>query len=88
MSKGTVSWTKRDEDGEKFHVYAHLFGKEWSFYIRQRRYDQWQALDPVPLDDWLELLDGVERRVARRLMPPAEIARVKKLIRENYPEAE
>jgi hypothetical protein len=40
------------------------------------------------LEDYLELLDGVKRRVARRLMRPEEEQRVKRMIRETYPEAE
>ena len=87
MSKGIVSWTKKDDEGEKIQVYAHRFGNEWTFYRRQKRYDQWQTMKSPPLDDWMELLDGVERRVARRLMRPEEIVRVRKLIRETFPEA-
>jgi hypothetical protein len=41
-----------------------------------------------PLEDWLELLDAVERRINRRLLRPEEEARVRKSIRERFPEAE
>ena len=44
-----------------------------------------QELDP---EDWLELLDAVQRRTARRLLRPDEPARLKKIIRELFPEAE
>jgi hypothetical protein len=87
MGKGEISWKRHDEEGEKFEIYAHHVGNRWNFYIRQRRYENWAPLENPLLEDWLELLDGVERRVARRLMRPEEIDHVRKLIRERYPEA-
>ena len=86
MGKGEISWNRETEEGEEFQVYARLFGSEWTFYRRRKRFDQWQELEQPPLEDWLELLDGVERRVARRMMPPAEMQRVRRLIREQYPD--
>ena len=53
--------------------------------IRERRYEQWQAVDHPPLEDWLELLDGVQRRIARRLLRPEEELRVKKPSRNFFP---
>jgi hypothetical protein len=56
------------------------------FYSRERRYHQWQAVPHPPIEDWLELLDGVRRRIARRLLRPEEEARVRRSILEQYPE--
>jgi len=39
------------------------------------------------LEDWQELLDAVQRRINRRLLRPEEEDRVKKSIRERFPEA-
>jgi predicted carbohydrate-binding protein with CBM5 and CBM33 domain len=88
MAKAEISWKRRSEEGERFQVYAHHVGNRWNFYIRQRRYDPWEALEDPPLEDWLELLDAVRRRVARRLLRPEEAGRVEKVIRELFPEAE
>lgn len=88
MAKAEISWKRRGEEGEVFQVYAHHVGNRWRFYIRQRRYEQWQALENPPLDDWLELLDAIRRRVARRLLRPEEIQRVAKTIHELFPETE
>ena len=63
MAKGQISWVRRDQDGRKLQVYAHHVGDRWDFYVRERRYDQWQAVKQPPLEDWLELLDGIRRRV-------------------------
>ena len=46
------------------------------------------AIENPPIEDWLELLDSVERRVARLLLRPEEAARVRKTIHERFPEAE
>jgi predicted carbohydrate-binding protein with CBM5 and CBM33 domain len=88
MAKAEISWKRHGDDGETLQVYAHHVGKRWKFYIRQRRYEQWQTLEHPPLDVWLKLLDAIRRRVARRLLRPEEIPRVKKTIRELFPEAE
>jgi hypothetical protein len=85
-AKAEISWKRQNAEGERFEVYAHHVGREWRFYIRQRRYENWQPLENPPLEDWLELLDSIRRRVARRLLRPEEIERVEKSIREKFPE--
>ena len=47
-----------------------------------------QALPEPPLQDWLELLDAVRRRINRRLLRPEEEELIKKTIRQRFPEAE
>lgn len=86
-AKAEISWRRRTSQGERLEVYAHHFGKRWNFYARHRRYEQWEPLAQPTLEDWLELLDAVRRRVARRLLRPEEVVRVKKTIREAFPEA-
>jgi len=74
-------------EGIRLQVYARHVGRDWRFFARERRYDQWEAIADPPLEDWLELLDAVERRINRRLLRPEEEGRVKQAIRERYPEA-
>lgn len=88
MGKGEISWKGRTAEGLKREVYARRNGAEWVFYIREKRYDQWEPLPHPPLEDWLELLDGVQRRIARRLVRPEEEARLKKVISERFPGTE
>lgn len=88
MGKAEISWKGRTEEGLKREVYAKHIGDRWLFHVREKRHDQWQDMPEPPLEDWLELLDGVQRRVQRRLLPPDEEKRVKKRIRELFPEAE
>lgn len=86
-AKAEISWVRTNEEGEKLRVYARHFGKKWRFFTRQRRYDQWQETPNPPLEDWLELLDSVRRRVVRRLYQPDDVARLEKMIHERFPEA-
>ncbi len=88
MAKAEISWVRTNEEGEKLQVYAHHVGDQWNFYHRRRRFDEWQAMKNPPLEDWLELLDSIRRRVQRRLLRPEEIQRVEKSIRERFPEAD
>ena len=88
MPKAEISWTRITEEGVHLQVYAQHVGKDWRFFQREKRYDQWQAVPEPPLEDWLELLDAVRRRINRRRLRPEEEANVKKTIFERFPEAE
>ena len=88
MGRAEISWKKRSEEGEKREVYAKHVGDQWKFFEREKRFDDWQALAQPRLEDWLELLDGVRRRIGRRLLRPEEEERVINAIRLRYPEAE
>lgn len=76
------------EDGVRLQVYVHHTGGQYRFFSRERRYDQWEAVEHPPLEDWYALLDAVQRRVQRRLLRPEEEERVKNCIRQHFPEEE
>ena len=88
MAKAEISWTRTDAEGLNLQVYAQHVGREWRFFAREKRYDEWQPVPDPPLEDWLELLDAVKRRINRRRLRPEEEARVKKMIKERYPDAD
>lgn len=88
MPKAEIGWVRVTEQGERLDVYAQHVGKEWRFYTRLRRYDQWQAVPEPPLEDWLKLLDAVRRRVVRRRLQPVDEGRVVRAIRERFPESD
>lgn len=87
MAKAEISWKRETLEGVRLQMYAHHVGREWRFFVRERRFDQWQAVKDPPLEDWLELLDAVQRRINRRLLRPEEEGRVRKSILERFPEA-
>ena len=87
MPKAEISWKRVTEEGARLQVYAQHVGRDWLFYAREKRYDRWQAVAEPPLEDWLELLDAVQRLINRRRLRPEEEERVKKSIRERFPEA-
>lgn len=86
MAKAEVSWKRINAEGISMQVYARHVGRDWRFFTREKRYDQWQAVDQPPLEDWLELLDAVRRRINRRLLRPEEEGRVMQSIRERFPD--
>jgi hypothetical protein len=88
MAKAEISWKRITEEGVRLQVYARHVSRDWRFFARAQRFDQWQTIPEPPLEDWLKLLDAVRRRINRRLLRPEEEARVKKSIRERYPEAQ
>ena len=87
MPKAEISWKRLDDDGERVQVYAQHVGDRWIFYKRTRRYDQWMEQDDPPLEDWLELLDAVRRRINRRLLRPEEEGNVSRALLKRFPEA-
>jgi len=87
MAKVEISWKRRSAEGERMEFYAQHVGDRWIFYSRERRIGQWKEMENPPLEDWLELLDSIRRRAARRLLRPEEVDRVSKRIRELFPEA-
>jgi hypothetical protein len=87
MPKAEISWRRETDDGQKIQVYAHHVGREWLFYAREKRYDHWEPVPEPPLADWLELLDSVQRLINRRRFRPEEEDRIKRRIRERFPEA-
>jgi hypothetical protein len=88
MAKAEISWRRVNEEGVHLQVYAQHVSREWRFFIREKRFDQWRSVENPILEDWLELLDSVKRRINRRLLRPEEEDRVKKEIRERFPDAQ
>ena len=88
MAKAEISWKRVTEDGEKLQVYVQHVSREWRFFHRGKRFDSWQPVAEPPLEDWLELLDAVQRMVTRRRLQPDDEERVRAQIRERFPEAE
>ena len=86
MAKAEISWRRTTDQGVKLQVYARRVGREWRFFEREKRFDLWQAVKAPPLEDWLELLDAVRRRVTRRLLQPDDEQRLRRRIRERFPE--
>ncbi len=87
MAKAEISWKRFTPEGERLQVYVQHIGKEWRFFARGKRYDQWQPVPNPPLEDWLELLDAVQRLINRRRLRPEEEAKIRKSIIEKYPDA-
>jgi hypothetical protein len=88
MPKAEISWKRVTETGAKLQVYARRVGREWRFFERERRFEQWQPVPEPPLQVWIELLDAVRRLVTRRRLQPADEERLCQRIRERFPEAE
>jgi len=87
MPKAEISWKRVTDDGVKLQVYAQHVGREWRFFHREKRFDNWQPVKDPPLEDWLELLDAVRRFIPRRRYHPVDEEYLCRRIRERFPEA-
>lgn len=88
MPKAEISWKRVTEDGEKLQVNAQQVGRDWHFFHREKRFDQWRRVEKPPLEDWLALLDSIQRLINRRRYQPVDEERLRSQIRERFPEAE
>jgi hypothetical protein len=88
MAKGDISWTRRTDAGDRVEIYVEHIGDRWIFHSRPRRPEQWRVVPDPPLEDWLELLDAVNRRIGRQLLKPEEADRIRKTIQLRYPSPE
>ena len=89
MAKAEISWRRVSQEGVRLQVYARHVGREWRFFARERRYDQWQALARAAaagLAGTARMLSAAGSTAA--CLRPEEEGRVKKSIRERFPEAE
>lgn len=74
------------EEGAKLQVSAQRVSGDWRFFAREKRFDQWQPVPEPPLEDWLELLDAVQRLITRRRLQPVHEEHLRRRIRERFPE--
>ena len=87
MPKAEISWKRVTEEGEKLQVYVQHIGRDYHFFPRATRFDVWQRVKNPPVEDWLALLDAVERLVNRRRYQPDDEERLRRQIRERFPES-
>ncbi|MGD1088197.1 MAG: hypothetical protein ABR955_05675 [Verrucomicrobiota bacterium] len=87
-AKAEISWKRVTGDGAKLQVYVQHVKREWKFFQRAKRFDIWQPVPEPPLEDWLELLDAVQRLITRRRYQPDDEERLRRQIRERFPDAE
>lgn len=87
-AKGEIGWKRRDEEGNRVKICAEPNGTKWRFYQQYKRYDQWEEVGEPPLEDWLNLLDAVRRRISRKKIAIQEEKKLLGMIRTRFPEAE
>ncbi|MEI9961315.1 MAG: hypothetical protein WDM76_09395 [Limisphaerales bacterium] len=86
--KAEISWKRVTEDGEKIQVNAQRVKREWKFSHRAKRFDTWEPVPEPPLEDWLELLDAIQRLITRRRYQPDDEDLLRRQIRERFPDAD
>lgn len=87
MAKAEISWRRETDEGVKLQVYAQRVSRDWRFFVRKRRFERWQPVAEPPLEDWLALLDAVQRLVTRRRLQPDDEEHLRRRIHERFPEA-
>jgi len=88
MSRANITWKSELPEGEKIEVYAEKVGDRWLFYRRSGRYEDWKPHAEPSLEDYLTLLDGVQRRIKRRWFRPEEELLLIKKIQKTFPDVD
>ena len=82
--KDPICW-KRVEDGRKVEIIAHRQpDRRWLFFRRLGR-NLPRIFFEAPVEEWLELLDAVERRIGRRQLKPADADAIRREISIRFP---
>jgi hypothetical protein len=85
--KDPICW-KRVVDGRKIEIIAHRQpDRQWKFFRRMARNERREFYE-APVEEWLELLDAVERRIARRLLKPSDAEAIRREIGLRFPGTE
>lgn len=87
-NKAEIGWERKLEDGTTRQEYVMHTGGQYRFFARAKRFDHWEPVKEPPIEDWLELLDCVRRRITRRKLMPVDEKRVMQCIRDRFPEYE
>jgi hypothetical protein len=87
-NKAEIGWENKLEDGTRRQVSVHHTGGHYRFFERAKRFDEWQPVKAPAIEDWLELLDCVRRRIQRRKLMPDDEQRLIRTIKERFPEVE
>lgn len=85
MAKGEIGWKRVDEFGVKLQVYSKRVRGKWTFFVRERRFDNWEPLNDPTIEDWGELINAAQRRIGRGMMPPKEHGKLIEQLREEMP---
>jgi hypothetical protein len=85
MAKAEIGFERILEDGTRRDIYVAHNGGRYRFFAREKRFHQWAAVLEPDLEDWLGLLDCVQRRIARRKLMPEEEVRVRSEIARRFP---
>ena len=85
MAKAEIGFERTLEDGTRRDVYVAHNGGQYRFFARGKRFDHWEAVKEPPIEDWIEFLDCVRRRIARRKLMPDEETRVMQAIHDRFP---
>jgi len=83
-----IQWTDTDPatGGARF-VRAERFAGRWRFKTRHRRREDWTLDVPATKAMWVDLLDGLERRLPRREgVSEADVTAVKKILNALHSE--
>lgn len=80
-----LQWTDYDpETNERRFIRAERFAGKWTFAQRATRRGIWEKIPEPEKQLWIDLLESLERRLARREgIELADVGMVKKMI-ENW----
>ncbi|MFT7075931.1 MAG: hypothetical protein ACJA0P_001945 [Planctomycetota bacterium] len=90
MSRSTrnlYQWKTETEEGEKRHVEAQLFGKNWTWRSRLKGEEEWTDHSKPLLEDLEELEHMIFNKYQRKHVSYDQLVGVRKLITDFRPGA-
>lgn len=76
-------WNERTEDGKRYYRATHHAGS-WRFQTTLQTDPEWETLETVSLELWLELRDMLWRRYQRKKCAWELIDKIDKMLEKDY----
>ena len=73
-------WRDREEDGELRFFRASKHGANWRLQSRLKSEDTWTTLDPIPMDNLVQLRDLLWRKYQRKRARFEDVCQIDELI--------
>lgn len=78
-----INWKTKDQDGNRYQVRVHYFGKKFQFQFKDPGAPDWDYKRSPTVDDLIEFLATIERRYQRRQATYEQLLLAQKMLLEH-----
>lgn len=83
MMSRDINWKTKDEDGNRYQVRVHYFGKKFQLQFKFAGSPDWDYKRPPSLEDLETFLETIERRYQRRQATYEQLLLAQKMLDDH-----